>query len=101
MPNHVHLIIEIKSPEKLMNQESILLSHEKDKRRKMLISKIIGWFKMNIAKQINLDNDSSGMVFWQRGFYDHIIRNVKEFQKISDYIVTNPENWDMDKFYKE
>jgi len=30
---------------------------------------------------------------WQNRFYDHIIRDDKSFQKISEYIVSNPAKW--------
>ena len=36
---------------------------------------------------------------WQRNYYEHIIRNEKSYQRISDYIVNNPSNWDEDKFF--
>jgi len=35
---------------------------------------------------------------WQSRFYDHIIRNEKSFNKISEYIINNPMNWKNDKF---
>lgn len=38
---------------------------------------------------------------WQRNFYDHIIRNEKSYQTISNYIINNPANWKDDKFYQE
>ncbi len=37
---------------------------------------------------------------WQRNFYDHIIRNEKSYQTISNYIINNPANWKDDKFYQ-
>jgi REP element-mobilizing transposase RayT len=36
---------------------------------------------------------------WQPRFHDHIIRNHKSFQRISDYIVNNPVIWRDDNFY--
>ncbi len=33
---------------------------------------------------------------WQRNFYEHIIRNEKEYFAIREYIKNNPENWDKD-----
>ena len=36
---------------------------------------------------------------WQSRFYDHIIRNEKSFNNISEYIINNPINWKNDKFY--
>jgi len=35
----------------------------------------------------------------QRDYYEHIIRNEQEYQRISEYIMNNPSNWKEDKFY--
>jgi len=37
---------------------------------------------------------------WQRNYWEHIIRNHKEYQHISQYIINNPQKWQQDKFYK-
>lgn len=34
--------------------------------------------------------------FWQRNYYDHIIRNEKELTRIREYIVNNPARWELD-----
>ena len=34
---------------------------------------------------------------FQRNFYEHIIRNEKEYYAIKNYIENNPDNWDQDK----
>ena len=36
---------------------------------------------------------------WQRNYWEHIIRNEKEYQNIADYIIDNPNRWDSDKLY--
>jgi REP element-mobilizing transposase RayT len=36
---------------------------------------------------------------WQRNYYEHIIRNFEDYRRISDYINTNPQNWQDDMFY--
>ena len=36
---------------------------------------------------------------WQKDFYEHIIRNDKEYFKIDEYIRNNVKNWKEDKFY--
>lgn len=35
---------------------------------------------------------------WQSRFHDHIIRNDDSFQRISNYILSNPQNWAEDQF---
>lgn len=44
------------------------------------------------ARQIHPDFE------WQSRFNDHIIRNKNSFQRIRNYIINNPRNWDNDKF---
>jgi len=36
---------------------------------------------------------------WQTRFHDHIIRNKKSFDTISEYIINNPIKWEYDKFF--
>ncbi|MCO5259987.1 MAG: hypothetical protein M9916_07580 [Crocinitomicaceae bacterium] len=31
---------------------------------------------------------------WQRNYYEHIIRDEKAYQNISNYIINNPKKWD-------
>jgi len=33
---------------------------------------------------------------WQRNYYEHIIRNEGELNKIHEYIIRNPAIWDED-----
>ena len=34
---------------------------------------------------------------WQRNYYDHIIRNENEYNRIVEYIINNPIKWENDK----
>lgn len=36
---------------------------------------------------------------WQRNYYEHIIRNQREYDLIAEYIDNNVLNWDKDKFH--
>ena len=40
-----------------------------------------------------------GFSVFQRSFHDHIIRNERDYQKIWEYIETNPLRWKEDCFY--
>ena len=33
---------------------------------------------------------------WQSRFYDHVIRDFEDYQRISKYIINNPANWHND-----
>jgi REP element-mobilizing transposase RayT len=36
---------------------------------------------------------------WQRGYYDHIIRNPRDLDRIRRYIQSNPAKWALDKYH--
>jgi REP element-mobilizing transposase RayT len=37
-----------------------------------------------------------GEKIWQRNYYEHIIRDEDNYQKIFDFISSNPINWEYD-----
>lgn len=38
---------------------------------------------------------------WQRGFYDHVIRNQSDYDEIYRYIENNPVQWEQDELYTQ
>ena len=65
------------------------------------IPTIIKLFKSTTTKQINQLRNTSGKSIWQRGFYEHIVRDEKDLNRIREYIMNNPAKWDEDKYYKK
>ena len=65
----------------------------------MLLPRIVGYFKMNTAKQINKIRGLAGTRVWQRNYYEHIIRDDEELNRIRLYIKYNPLNWKEDDYY--
>ena len=59
----------------------------------MTLPLVVGYFKMNTAKRINSLLGSSGIPIWQRNYFEHIIRDEAEHQRIHLYIEANVENW--------
>jgi REP element-mobilizing transposase RayT len=67
------------------------------------IGDIIGTYKSLVANEslkIYKSNNEIMGKFWQRNYYEHIIKNKSSYKTISDYIITNPQQWVKDKFYK-
>ncbi len=60
---------------------------------------MIGQFKSRATKQIWKIQMYNRLPIWQRGYYEHVIRNEKEMEKIFLYIEGNPVNWDEDKHF--
>ncbi len=72
------------------------INHRKT-RRQMIIPKIIGKFKMQPSKRINILHQTMGKKIWQANYYDRIIRDEPELYRIKQYIVNNPINWMNDR----
>ncbi len=34
--------------------------------------------------------------FWQRSYYERVIRNERELEAVRQYILNNPMNWELD-----
>ena len=121
MPNHIHgiLVLENNSPSKICKNDgnlgnnpvetlhatSLIPNAPKTKNEYMAgispkpnsISTIIRSYKSAVSKHAH----RLGFNFqWQSRFYDNIIRNDAQYQRIVGYINANPENWEQDKFYK-
>jgi putative transposase len=57
---------------------------------------IIAAYKSTTARIINGLRRTPGCTVWQRNYYEHIIRNEKEEERIAQYIQENISNWDED-----
>ena len=63
------------------------------------VSRIIQQFKRICT--IHIGQSFPDLNFkWQERFHDHIIRDEASFQRISNYIILNPEKWAEDKFFQ-
>ncbi len=89
MPNHFHAIIVIDRED--MESAPTLSTIVQSFKRYSTIE----YIKM-VKKSILPPFDKH---IWQRSYYDHIIRNEKEYEKIWEYIDQNPQTWQNDKYY--
>jgi REP element-mobilizing transposase RayT len=61
------------------------------------IGSVIRGFKIGVTKWMR--NNTTVVNVWQRNYYDHIIRNEQDYERISEYIKNNPILWKEDRFY--
>ncbi len=82
MPNHIHLIVVI---------------YESDSGRPQVaptLDRMVKQFKGAVTKRV-------GMPIWQKSFYEHVIRNRKDYDTRLNYICENPLRWYYDELYVE
>ena len=82
MPNHVHLLISIADGERDGAPRSSPPTNA--------LSCFMTAFKKFSEK-------ACGQKLWQRGFYDHIIRDDEDYRMHKQYIDENPKKWIMGK----
>jgi len=109
MPNHIHGIIVITFGVGHDNEEGTLqetivwamhaspIPKNTNGPKSGSISAIIGSFKSAATKLFHAIPEHSGERLWQRNYYEHVIRNERDYQAISDYILANPINWEKDE----
>lgn len=105
MPNHFHAIITIGNSE---NPPSVIgfpdthhpLTPFKSPSR--TLEAIIRGFKGQSTKRIKEYTKDTFDQIWQRNYYERIIRDANELEKIRNYILDNPKKWKDDKdFFKK
>lgn len=84
MPNHIHMICVLEK-----NKSGSSRTPTPTNAR---IPFLISTFKRLINRECK-------EILWQRNYYEHIIRNEKEYLRILEYIENNPLNWIYDKYY--
>lgn len=122
MPNHIHGILILNQAQmELVNSEGGVMNSDDGKENAMNIqedaihrvstrggvtglfnpmlsknsvSKIVRWYKGRCTFEINRIYEGFG---WQERFYDEIIRNQFALDKIRQYIIDNPINWERDR----
>lgn len=76
-----------------LRQPSPQSYHQSISPKSNTVSSITRSYKSAVTRHANrlgLDNG------WQSRYHDHIIRNEEELQRISNYIINNPNCWDED-----
>jgi len=104
MPNHLHGIVFIdrgrhgtdtKEPPPLpvANTCAPVGPHPKS------IGAMVAGFKSAATARINKMRNTPGAKLWQRNYWEHIIRNESELNRLREYIRYNPAQWESDELH--
>ncbi|MBI4773737.1 MAG: transposase [Deltaproteobacteria bacterium] len=90
MPNHLHGVIVI---------TDVLEggSRTAPTKNRKPIGRLVGAFKTVSTKRINDLRGTPSAKIGQSNYYEHIIRNDDELNRIREYIANNPAQWDVDR----
>ena len=109
MPNHVHGLFFIRAdarperadarPARTAVAEAELI----DIKRKVTVGDIVCAYKSLCAvewlKYIKANNIDAPGKFWQRNYYESIIRDYRHLENVRNYIKNNPSKWEIEKMH--
>jgi len=113
MPNHAHGVVVINKPENVDTHNHASLSEVRTQNietqniaslpknkfgpQSQNLASIIRGYKIGVTKFARQNNIPFR---WQARYHDRVIRNAEEHERIYQYILANPQNWEEDEFFK-
>jgi len=95
MPNHVHGIIV------LTPAVGAGLKPAPTAKVRHRLPEIVRAFKTFSSRRINEPRNTPGAKLWQRNYWEHIVRNEPELNRLRKYVQDNPAQWELDKLFVE
>ena len=91
MPNHIHGII-------VLEESSYAGAEAFGRPTKGALATVLRSFKGAVTKDVRSQIETHNDV-WQRGYYEHVIRNDRALFEIQEYIMTNALKWELDDMH--
>lgn len=101
MPNHLHgIVVQGGQPLPRSTNTPGIRRHTRAlvQPARSELGQIIRTFKAVTTRLIRVSGTSE--FAWHQNYYDHIIRNETDLNRIRQYIVDNPARWAEDKLYR-
>ncbi|MDK9698821.1 MAG: hypothetical protein OEM52_01545 [bacterium] len=89
MPNHFHAVFGIM-------RDTTGEPNRHFKSPKETVGSIVRGFKGAVTRKAAIKTNREIDQIWQRNYYEHVIRNEKEYRDTLIYIETNPLKWEFD-----
>jgi len=86
MPNHIHGVIAFKRLSEIQWMNSVTPK----------LGDVVRSFKARVSIEVRRLVGNSSVPVWQRNYYERVIRNDEELNRIRQYIADNPLNWAID-----
>jgi putative transposase len=106
MPNHVHGIVWITEGDDMLAKA--VDSHGPGahsraplQRPPKSLGSFVAGYKSVVTRRINQLREMPGAPFWQRNYWEHVIRNEASLDRIRQYIENNPARWAEDQLHPD
>lgn len=94
MPDHIHGIL-------LLKDGKVISSENNDPEMPAAqihivpgsLGAIVRAYKSTVARLVNFNRFSDGGPLWQRNYYERVVEDERDLERIRAYIRSNPINW--------
>lgn len=98
MPNHIHVLLTIQNGHKPTVDDPVVMESSKPSGTQAhSLAAIVQNFKSISTRHIHSAGNFFNESIWQRNYYEHVIRDQNDFDRIMEYIENNPANWENDE----
>lgn len=103
MPNHFHGIVYIADDRRGDRPVALTMpaTPTMPGPQQKSIGAMLAGFKSAVTTRINETRNSPGVPVWQRNYYEHVIRDEANYNRIAEYIAINPQRWVEDKLHPD
>jgi len=63
------------------------------------VGAMVRGFKGAASRRINAIRNTPGAPVWQRNYFEHVIRNGDDYNRIAEYVANNPQRWIEDSLH--
>ena len=64
------------------------------------LASFMAGFKTSVARRVHLHEGKQSIRVWQRGYYEHVIRDDEDLDRIRRYILESPLRWEEDHRFR-
>ncbi|HZF33660.1 MAG TPA: transposase [Candidatus Angelobacter sp.] len=97
MPNHVHAVVFITKD--LPSPSKDVLPRARRGTGPRSLSALVAGFKAATTRRANSIQRKPIDPLWQRNYYEHVIRNDQDLDRIRRYVTDNPARWTDDGYH--
>jgi len=108
MPNHFHGILLITDPVRATRRSPVPRVARTGDRpvaptgpAPYSLGAVMAGFKSAVTKRVNTIRCTPGAKLWQRNYWERVIRDEPELDRIREYIHNNPAQWEMDSLHPD
>jgi len=97
MPNHMHAVVFIADDPPTSSAAALPRTLRGTGHRSL--SALVAGFKAATTRRANALRRRPIVPFWQRNYYEHIVRNEQDLERIRQYVADNPARWSEDGYH--